>query len=64
MHGRRAKMESGPNWFYSLPPGFGMIITADKQYNGLPGGLQEGTRVSMKLIAGSLGDGLDQPLIL
>ena len=57
-------MESRPNWFYSLPPGFGMIITAYKQYSRLPGGLQGRTRVSMKLIAGSPGDGLDQPLVL
>ena len=57
-------MESRPNWFYSLPPGFGMIITADKQYSRLLGGLQGRTRVSMKLIAGSPGDGLDQPLVL
>ena len=41
-------MESRTNWFYSLPPGFGMIITAYKQYSRLPGGLQGRTRVSMK----------------
>ena len=57
-------MESRPNGFYSLPPGFGMIITAYKKYSRLPGGLQGRTRVSMKPIAGSPGDGLDQPLVL
>ena len=40
------QMERHPNWFYSLPRDFGMIMIAYyKQYCCLPGGLQGRTRI-------------------